>query len=197
MNVKIIWSNFLNTIKIEVNPMAYDTWFKPLELYEYKDGICKIIVPYSIYKNHLMINYNDVIIKNLNNILGDNINVEYYTKEEIEELEKDLVNENSDLTIELDNNKEIIKNNNKIDDNYIHFSNLNKKYTFDNFIVGDTNKFAQRAALEVAESPGNLYNPFFIYGNSGLGKTHLMHAIGNYISEHSRSEEHMSELQSR
>jgi chromosomal replication initiator protein len=59
------------------------------------------------------------------------------------------------------------------------------KYTFDNFIVGNTNKFAHAAAVSVAENPGSMYNPLFIYGNSGLGKTHLMHAIGNYMVEHS------------
>ena len=66
-----------------------------------------------------------------------------------------------------------------------HYSNLNPNYTFENFIVGNSNKFAQAAALSVAENPGRIYNPLFLYGNSGVGKTHLMHAIGNYIVEHS------------
>ena len=64
-------------------------------------------------------------------------------------------------------------------------NNLNKKYTFDSFVVGNSNKFAQAAALSVAENPGSMYNPLFLYGNSGLGKTHLMHAIGNFIVENS------------
>ena len=173
MNTKTIWSNFLNNIKTEINPLSFDTWFKDTELYDYKDGICKIIVPMSIYKKHLNTKYYDLIVNNLNNIVNDNITVEFYTQNELDDLD------NNDIS-NTDNNETI----NIEEDNYIHSSNLNSRQTFDNFIVGNTNKFAQRAALEVAENPGNLYNPLFIYGNSGIGKTHLMNAIGNYIVEH-------------
>ena len=69
MNVKLIWSNFLNSIKTELNPLAFNTWFKELELYEYKDGICKIIVPMAMYKKHLNNKYYDIIVNNLNNIV--------------------------------------------------------------------------------------------------------------------------------
>ena len=66
----------------------------------------------------------------------------------------------------------------------ISFSKLNKNLTFQSFVVGNSNRFAQTAAMAVAQEPGKIYNPLFLYGNSGLGKTHLMHAIGNYIEEH-------------
>lgn len=183
MNVKIIWSNFLNSIKTELNPLSFETWFQSTELYEYKDGVCKIIVPMTIYKKHLTTKYYDLIINTLNNVVGDNVDIEFYTKEELEEQQVVKQENINPIYNNINNNvdNEIIKN------NVVHnfCSNLNKNYTFENFIVGNTNKFAQAAALEVAESPGILYNPLFIYGNSGLGKTHLMHAIGNYITEHS------------
>lgn len=182
MNVKIIWSNFLNCIKNELNPLSFETWFHNTELYEYKDGVCKIIVPMAMYKKHLTTKYYDLIITNLNNVIGDTVDIEFYTQEEIDELHNK--QENTSLnSVHIYNSLENVNPENSVSQNFC--SNLNKNYTFDNFIVGNTNKFAQAAALEVAESPGVLYNPLFIYGNSGLGKTHLMHAIGNYIVEHS------------
>ncbi len=180
VDVKTIWTNFLNNIKAEMNPLSFQTWFENASLYEYKDGVCKIIVPMAMYKKHLATKYYDLIVSNLSEILGDNVDIEFYTQEEIEEMQEKKVGEKNFL---LQENQEISSNSfSKFND---FDSNLDKKYTFDNFIVGNTNKFAQAAALEVAESPGVLYNPLFIYGNSGLGKTHLMHAIGNYIREHS------------
>ena len=180
MNVNIIWDTFLNNIKSELTPLSFETWFQETKLYEYKDGICKIIVPMSIYKKHLNNKYKDIIINNLNNITNDNVSIEFYTEDEIKEFDNNISNDvvGEDINSSVDNNFNTFNN-------YQHHTNLIKKYTFDSFIVGNTNKFAQRAALEVAKMPGKLYNPLFIYGNSGLGKTHLMNAIGNYITENS------------
>lgn len=193
MNVKIIWSNFLNSIKTELNPLSFDTWFRSTELYEYKDGKCKIIVPMAMYKKHLATKYYDLIVNNINDIVGENVDIEFYTKDEIDELNNKEDNNTNLNPMYIHNNVDNFENNSNFNNNYQqnsglnyeYKSNLNKNYTFENFIVGNTNRFAQAAALEVAESPGVLYNPLFIYGNSGLGKTHLMHAIGNYITEHS------------
>lgn len=179
MNEKMIWSNFLNSIKNEITPLSFDTWFKETELYELKNGLAKIIVPMGISKKHLTTHYYDLIISTLGDIVGDNVDIQFFLKEELEEeeLEKNHNIENSNI--------QTISPIENIYQERKHQSNLNPEYTFENFIVGNSNKFAQAAALDVAENPGNIYNPLFIYGNSGLGKTHLMHAIGNYIEQHS------------
>lgn len=179
MNEKMIWSNFLNSIKNEITPLSFDTWFKETELYELNNGLAKIIVPMGISKKHLTTHYYDLIISTLGNIVGDNVDIQFFLKEELEEEELEKVIDIKDSNNQPTNPIEHIYQERK------HQSNLNPEYTFENFIVGNSNKFAQAAALDVAENPGNIYNPLFIYGNSGLGKTHLMHAIGNYIEQHS------------
>ena len=181
MNVKIIWSNFLNSIKNNMTPLSFNTWFKDTELYEYKDGVAKIIVPMGMFKRHLATRYYDLIVSTLSEIIGYNIEAEFYLREEIEEEEQKEKQNDNFINNYVD--KTNLNYSNPLE--RVHKSNLNKNYTFDNFIVGNSNRFAQAAALDVAENPGNIYNPLFIYGNSGLGKTHLMHAIGNYIEEHS------------
>ena len=167
MNTKLLWNSFLEKIKNEISPAAFEAWFLETELYELKDGTAKVSVPMSIQKKSLKENYNDLVEEIFTEVSGTNFKFEYYTKEEI------------DNNIEIDTDV--------IGVPAVNFeSNLNQHYTFDNFIVGASNKFAKTSAFAVAEYPGNMYNPLFIYGNSGLGKTHLMHAIGNYIVKNSK-----------
>lgn len=169
MNVDILWTKFLGLAKEELTSLAFDTWFADTQLYKIKNDKAYIIVPMPIHKKHLVDNYSQLIIDKLTEITGTQYELILLLKEEIEK--------------EFPPEKEIFNDNNvkRRDIN----SNLNEKYTFENFIVGNSNKFAQAAALSVAENPGSMYNPLFIYGNSGLGKTHLMHAIGNYITSNS------------
>lgn len=173
MNVNILWSKILDQIKAELTSLSYNTWFSETELFKLDNGKAYIIVPMPIHKKHLLDNYEDLIVRKLTEITDTSYELVLLLKEEIEEEEK----KNEELKkVEFSTENTDISNRNSS-------SNLNKKYIFDNFIVGNSNKFAHAAALSVAENPGNMYNPLFLYGNSGLGKTHLMHAIGNYIAE--------------
>lgn len=165
MNTKLLWDSFLSRIKNEISPVAFETWFMDTELYDIKDNIAKVTVPMSIQKKSLKENYNDLIEEIFTEVSGTNFKFEYFTKEEI------------------DNNIEVDTDILGIPPIVNFESNLNPHYNFENFIVGKSNKFAKTSAFAVAEYPGNMYNPLFIYGNSGLGKTHLMHAIGNYITK--------------
>lgn len=177
MNVDVLWSNFLAQIKDELSGLAYDTWFSDTKLFKLNDGKAIIIVPMPIHKKHLAEKYSLLIKEKMNSITGTNFDLEFVLSDEISKYE-----DADDKKIHVPGN-EMVKNKGVPPNNFK--SNLKSKYTFENFIVGNSNKFAHAAALSVAENPGNMYNPLFIYGNSGLGKTHLMHAIGNYITHNS------------
>ncbi len=165
MSNKELWDNFLEILKTRISDISYDTWFKETSLIDIKDGKLIIKVPYRFHIQFLNNNYFELMEEIINSITGTNYDFEYVVEEDLAPIE--------------DNSANINKNYKKIN------SNLNEKYTFENFIIGDSNRFAQTAALAVAEQPGKIYNPLFIYGKSGLGKTHLMHAIGNYIENNS------------
>ena len=173
MNISILWSKFLDQIKSDLTSLSFDTWFSDTELYKLDNNKAYIIVPMPIHKKHLIDNYSQLIVERLTEITGANYELVLLLKEEIEtEVPKEVTTKEENINIDTSDGTF----------NYVN-SNLKSKYIFDNFIVGNSNKFAHAAALSVAENPGNMYNPLFLYGNSGLGKTHLMHAIGNYIAE--------------
>lgn len=175
MNEEVLWTQFLDKIKNELSSISYNTWFAETKLYKIKDNKAIFIVPMPIYKNHLADNYSDLITSKLFEITGSNYELVFLLPEDIES-EKEKEKEEEKVV----HSEEVM-----IPRNEVINSNLNKNYTFENFVVGNSNKFAHAAALSVAENPGRMYNPLFLYGNSGLGKTHLMNAIGNYITEHS------------
>ena len=168
MNLDNIWNEFLLKIKDKISPMLYDTWFSETKLINLDNNTAKVLVPMHVHKKHLKENYHDLVEEIFSEVTGSNFQFEYFIQEEIE------------------NNIEIDTDELGVPANFNINSNLKPQYTFDNFVVGTSNKFAKATSLAVAEKPGNMYNPLFIYGNSGLGKTHLMHAIGNYIINNSK-----------
>lgn len=169
MNNSQLWNTFLDRIKNEISTVTYDTWFADTKIIDIKDNIVLLSVPMHVHKKMLSENYNELIEEIFTEISGTNFKFEYLTEDEVKEnitINTDEIGVPSVSTFE---------------------SNLKSNYNFENFIVGESNKFAKLTALAVAEKPGQMYNPLFIYGNSGLGKTHLMHAIGNYAVKNNKS----------
>lgn len=173
MDLKVLWNKFLETVKQEVSSISYNTWFAETELHDMNNGKARVIVPMPIHKKHLSDSYKEMATRIFNEITGSNFEFEFLLKDEI--------NDDNSSTVQ----KEPLIEEVGVPYNNPIASNLKPNYTFDTFIVGNSNKFAHAAALSVAENPGKVYNPLFIYGSSGLGKTHLMHAIGNYIVQNS------------
>ena len=167
MNLDNIWNELLKKIEPKIKNYAYEIWFSNTKLISLDDNIAKVLVTSPMQKKNLQTSYIDLIQEIFTEITGSNFNFNFVLDYELDNKKKVKIVEEEGLPI----------NNLK--------TNLDSRFTFDNFIIGNENKFAATSALAVAEQPGNMYNPLFIYGSSGLGKTHLMHAIGNYIVENS------------
>ena len=166
MDLNNRWKTLLDRIKNQMNEISYDTWFSESKLVSLKGDTAKVLVPSIVHKKNLTNNYTEFIEEKFAEITGTNFKFEFYTEEE---LENNFIIDTDEIGIPSDKFE----------------TNLDPKLNFKTFVVGNDNKFAATSALAVAEQPGNMYNPLFIYGSSGLGKTHLMHAIGNYITQNS------------
>lgn len=164
-----LWTNFLQNIKEEINSASYDAWFNDLKLLNVDNNELTVQVPMDIHKKILGDNYYSLMEDILFKISGITYNIKFVLEQEYEQIESAIVDNN-----EVTNN----------DDDIFFESNLDPSLNFDNYVVGNTNRFAKVAGMAVAEQPGKINNPLFIYGKSGIGKTHLMHAIGNFITEH-------------
>ena len=170
-----LWQNFLSQINDKVSSLSFNTWFRGLKLLRIAENEIVLSDPGKTIKDQLTIYYKDLIDETLLELTGKNLKIVFKDESTYEPPEKNIVDNALNINnIEIDKKK--ITN---------YKSNLNPKYTFDNFVVGESNRYAFSSSLAVAQNPGKLYNPLFIYGKSGLGKTHLMHAIGNYITDNS------------
>lgn len=166
MDLNLLWNNFLEKISLRLSSLIYTTWFSETKLIELSDHQATILVPFSVHCKHLKDSYIDLIDEIFTEVTGSNFSFRFITSEEL-------------------NNEIVIHTNTGVPSKKDFITNLKGDYLFENFIVGNSNKFAHSTAVAVAEKPGGVYNPLFIYSNSGLGKTHLMHAIGNYITQNS------------
>lgn len=159
-------------LKEETTKISYETWIKILEIQSADNGHIVLLTSTDFQKNIVASKYLDLLTNTFNYLTNKECSVSIVSREELE-----TASNNSDLG-------DVAKIEAPI--NYVT-TNLNPKYTFSTFVVGNNNRFAHAAALAVAEAPASSYNPLFIYGGVGLGKTHLMHAIGNEILRNNKN----------
>ena len=161
------WPEILNMVRTEhdLSPIAFTTWLEPLQVYKVEGNTVTIIVPSgTIGVDYINKRYLLPLQVAIVEATGKNYQISLVLPEDIQdEIQESAVEEDTAL------NENIVK------------AGLNPRYTFDTFVVGSNNKMAHAASLAVAESPGEAYNPLFIYGGVGLGKTHLMHSIAHFV----------------
>ncbi len=169
--IKENWNLIKETLRkeYELSDISYSTWIAPLGFYQVKDNVVTIMIPsdQSHALNYISSKYKSYFQVTISEMMNHTYDIAFILEKDTE---KDTINN-------------VASSNPVYNINYEN-ANLNPKYNFDTFVVGSNNKFAHSASLAVAESPGNVYNPLYLYGGAGLGKTHLMHSIGRFILDH-------------
>ena len=163
------WEEILYIVKVEheLSDISFKTWLQPLKIHSVSDNIVTILVPSEqMGIDYITKKYMFPIKVAIAEFTGKEFDIEFILPEQAKQAERDQM---FAVMNTLDHSANAEK------------ANLNPKYTFDTFVVGNNNKFAHAAALAVAESPGKMYNPLFIHGGAGLGKTHLMHSIAHFV----------------
>jgi chromosomal replication initiator protein len=156
-----LWQNVLSILEEKVSRPSFETWLNSTKVQAYTSTSLSISTPNKFTKEWLETRYSSMIHRTVFSLIEKNIDIIFIDESIKEEEQTDQ------------------------QDPFTHrYNKYNPNYTFANFVVGQANRFAQAAALAVAEKPAGAYNPLFIYGGVGLGKTHLLHAIGNHINEH-------------
>ena len=170
-NIADLWDKALSIIEKKISKPSFETWLKSTKAHSLKGDTFIITVPNDFARDWLEGRYVNLISGVLYEITGEELSIKFIIPQNQEEEE---------YTASAPQKKR-----QKIEEPVELFQNmLNPKYTFDTFVIGSGNRFAHAASLAVAEAPAKAYNPLFIYGGVGLGKTHLMHAIGHYVLEH-------------
>lgn len=170
-SLQVLWQETLAKLESELSKPSFETWLSSTSLHDIEGDTLIIGVPNEFAKDWLESRYSPLIRSTVQSILGQSMNLRFTisSRQEVSARVQEQPKSTQSTKIENQSNT------------------LNSKYTFDTFVIGNSNRFAHAAALAVAESPALSYNPLFIYGGVGLGKTHLMHAIGNSVIQRSPS----------
>lgn len=170
MNIHQAWNNLIGNLQAEMTKAAFDTWVRDTELVEYKDKVLTIGVQNAYARDWLESRLSSTIIRLLTGYLNEIVDLKIIVWHNDSGLPAD--------GSQIDN--ETVANPTS-NENPQQPSSINAKYTFSNFVIGSSNRLASAACMAVAEKPAKAYNPLFLYGGVGMGKTHMLHAIGNSI----------------
>jgi chromosomal replication initiator protein len=165
-----LWTQVLSVIEKKVSKPSFDTWLKSTKASLFTDSSVVICAPNTFAREWLESRYTKLIATTIQEMTGRHVEVAFIVESE----EKALA---ASAPLHNDLPKTPVQ-----EEAFNHM--MNSRYTFDTFVIGSGNRFAHAASLAVAEAPAKAYNPLFLYGGVGLGKTHLMHAIGHYVIEH-------------
>ncbi|MBM7704223.1 chromosomal replication initiator protein DnaA [Metabacillus iocasae] len=169
-NIHDLWSRALGEIEKKLSKPSFETWLKSTKAHALQGDALIITAPNDFARDWLESRYSNLIAETLYDLTGEELAVKFIIPQNQTEEDFDLQPQ-----------KKKVSKEEPVD---LPQSMLNSKYTFDTFVIGSGNRFAHAASLAVAEAPAKAYNPLFIYGGVGLGKTHLMHAIGHYVLDH-------------
>jgi chromosomal replication initiator protein len=166
-----LWGFILGDLQNHINRQTFDMWFKDTEAVLFDGATLTVKVQDEVAKRHIIENYSEVFLSIILSKTGKQISLNFIVNSnDVVSVQKPIITQSNALSFKKDEIKDS------------KYSYLNPKYTFDTFIVGPNNQLAFATAISISKQPGKNYNPFFIYGESGLGKTHLLQAIGNAIT---------------
>ena len=170
------WNEILQTIRQDngLSDVAFKTWLLPLKLFRIEDKVVKITAPFEQAVTYIENKYKAFLYVAVAETMGEEYDIRIITEEEAEK----------EKSLNPQPKKNPVPSSRQSDSQN---TNLNPKYTFETFVIGSNNRFAHAASVAVAESPGKEYNPLFLYGGVGLGKTHLMHSVAHYILQRDAS----------